>query len=238
MLCAIFRYLLNHCIFFSPSANVNLPRCVYSTLTASLAMINTAFKRQCTALFLTVIGVLGLRAQVISGVSTRYSNDLTEWEFFAWEQLSPEDIAAGIEPEEVLIGRLAPLWPMRMDLRDWQYELDGERGSIRQKWSTDKTHWELNDAESRITMQPTWPGQVRSWRITDNNISINLECRYGNVADEWLVNDPKYGSFFMYTLREGDPRDWNIKNKLNEEVPKGMQVALLFLVLYFTTNPN
>lgn len=197
-----------------------------------ITFLNTRF----LALAYALMSFLSLQAQVISGVSTRYSNDLTEWDFFALEQLSPEDVAEGMEPEEIEIGRLAPLWPMRNDLRDWQYELDGVRGSIRQKWSTDKTHWELNDPDSRITMQPTWPGQVRSWRITDNDISITLECRYGNVADEWLVNDSKYGSFFMYTLREGDPRDWVIKNKLNAEVPKGMQVALLFLVLYFSMN--
>jgi hypothetical protein len=125
---------------------------------------------------------------------------------------------------------------MRSDLRDWQYEINGSRGSIRQKWSTDKTHWELSDADSRITMQPTWPGQVRSWRITDNNITLTLECRYGNVADEWLVDDPKYGTFYMYTMREGDPRDWIIKNKMQSDLPQGIQMACVFIVLFFSIN--
>ena len=169
-------------------------------------------------------------------MSSIYSDDLTEWNLY-----QIEDADKGVaqdedyEPEEVLVGRLSVLWPMKEDrLRDWQYEIDGNRGTIRQKWSTDKTHWELSDSDSRITMQPTYPGDVRNWRITDNDITLTLRCRYGNVADEWLVDDSRYGTFYMYTLREGDPRDWIIKNKLKEEVPAGMQMAIAFVVMFFS----
>jgi hypothetical protein len=183
----------------------------------------------------------GLLAQTLSSISSTYSDDLTEWELFAYEELDVVDSTAladgeAVEAEEVRIGRLNLLWPMKQDaLRDWQYDIDGKRGTIRQKWTTDKTHWELSDADSRITMQPTWPGEVRNWRITDNHITLTLQCRYGNVADEWLVDDSRYGTFFMYTDREGDPRDWVIRNKLSADVPQGMQMALAFIVLYFST---
>lgn len=199
----------------------------YIKLNLNLSMVRS-FIFACLMLWVTA-----LHAQTLTGISSTYNDDLTEWELFHEVALEPDSVDT--EYEEELIGRLSPLWPMRKDLRDWRYEIDGNQGTIRQKWSTDKTHWELSDDESRITMQPTFPGDVSNWRLTDNNISLTLRCRYGNVADEWLVDDSKYGTFYMYTLHEGDPRDWVIKNKLNEDVPQGMQMALAFIVLYFST---
>jgi hypothetical protein len=176
------------------------------------------------------------RAQTVSMMSSTYSDDFTEWEILGDVLVSPADSVEGTEAEwdYETLGRLTLLWPQKRDLRDWQYDLDGKRGSIRQKWSNDKTHWELSDYDSRITMQPTYPGEIRDWRITDNHVTLNLRCRYGNTADEWLVDDERHGTFYMYTEREGDPRDWVIRNKLGEEVPAGMQMALAFIVLYFS----
>jgi hypothetical protein len=175
-------------------------------------------------------------AQTISLLSSVYSDDFTEWELYTDVLVTEADTLEGTEAEwdYEKLGRLSLLWPQKRDLRDWQYDLDGKRGTIRQKWATDKTHWELSDSDSRITMQPTYPGDTRDWRITDNNITLNLKCRYGNVADEWIVDDVRYGTFYMYTEREGEPHDWVIRNKLHEDVPVGMQMALSFLVLYFS----
>jgi hypothetical protein len=181
-----------------------------------------------------------LSAQSFSHVSARYSDDLTDWLIYQ-EHAIEVDTTLGVDAADIdteydyeLIGNLSLLWPLRKDLRDWQYEIEGERGSIRQKWSTDKTHWELSNRTSRITMQPTYPGDARNWRITDNDIVLNLQCRYGNTADEWLVDDSRYGTFYVYTEIEGDPRDWVIKNKLSKEVPEGMHMAIVFIVLHFS----
>jgi hypothetical protein len=184
---------------------------------------------------------LSVSAQIprLSSISSTYTDDLTEWELYMpdpdFEQADSLERDETEEPEEVFAGRMTIMWPMKEDrLRDWQYEIDGNRGTIRQKWSNDKTHWELSDFETRITMQPTYPGDVQNWRITDNTHTVTLRCRYGNIADEWIVDDSRYGIFHMYTLREGDPRDWVIKNELSDEISAGMSMSLIFIVMFFS----
>lgn len=192
------------------------------------------------AVLFLLLSLTALKAQKLSSIGSVYSDDLSEWVLYAPD---PESDAEPTDPEEeeselqeIEIGKLSPMFPFRDDrLTYWQYQTPEHRGTIRQKWTTDPTHWELSDEDSRITIQPTYPGDRRQWRITDNQITLNLRSRYGNVADEWILEDDQYGSFYMYTLREGDPRDWVIEDKLSEDIPDGMRMALTFTVMFFST---
>lgn len=167
-------------------------------------------------------------SQTISTVSSRWSDSFVEWDIYAPAQTDDEDA------EEPLYGELKLRWlNIRDDFSEWTYELGGKRGTIRQKWKSDPSQWELRTYEGDvITMKAPWSNDVTEWRVTDNTLTLTLKSRWTNQFDEWLVEDNNRGRFYVYTLQSGDPRDWAIEDNLNDEVSEPMKMALIFLVLF------
>jgi hypothetical protein len=62
-----------------------------------------------------------------------------------------------------------------------------------------------------------------------------LGSRWKNRLDEWLTDDPNRGRFYIYTLRERDPRDWAVEDNLSEEVSEPMKMALIFIAIFHST---
>lgn len=184
-----------------------------------------------TTLLLFLLGVC--TAQSITTVSTRWNNSFVEWDLLTAveNEESPEEM------EEVLCGELKLRWlNIKDDFSEWTYELGEKKGTIRQKWKNDPTQWELRTYEGDvITMKAPWSNDFKEWRITDNSISITLKSRWSNQLDEWLVDDNKRGKFYLYTLRQGDPRDWAVEDELNEEVSEPMKMAIIFLAIFHST---
>ncbi len=173
----------------------------------------------------------GLQAQVLSGVSSRWSDSFVEWEIF----IQPEKVAGEDElPEEEQYGELKLRWlNVREDWSEWDFELGGGRGTIKQRWKDDPSQWELRTYEGDIvTMRTAWPGDFSEWRVTDNSVTLTLKSRWTNQFDEWQVQDANRGRFYLYTLRSQDPRDWGIEDELDETVSQPMRLALIFLTLY------
>ena len=168
-------------------------------------------------------------AQTISTVSSRWSNSFVEWDIFAAPEYEGE--------EEIEYGELKLRWlNFKDDFSEWNYELGDQQGTIRQKWKNDPTLWELRTYTGDvITMKAPWSNDMNEWRITDNTLSLTLKSRWTNQLDEWIVDDTNRGRFYLYTLHSGDPRDWAIEDKLNEEVSEPMKMAIIFLVIYHTT---
>lgn len=192
-------------------------------------------------LFLVWWFVADVQAQIITSVSTRWSDSFVEWEIYA---VMPQDTSdAGTEegdddsepPEEELYGELKLRWlDVREDFSEWDYELGGQRGTIRQKWKDDPTQWELRSYDGNvITMRTMWSNDPTEWRVTDNSITLNLKSKWKNQFDEWLVDDLTRGRFYLYTITERDPRDWAIEDALNAEVSQSMKLALIFLTVFF-----
>ena len=174
-------------------------------------------------------------AQTISTISSRWDNSFVEWDIYiAGEQTDPD---AETAPEEELYGGFQLRFlNFQDDFSEWTYELGGERGTIRQKWKDDPTYWELRTYTGTvITMRTAWANDLSEWRITDNTISLNLGSRWKNRFDEWLVDDQRRGRFYLYTLNEGDPRDWAIEDELTEDVSEPMKMAIIFLTLIQST---
>mgnify|MGYP000905384457 CR=1 FL=1 len=188
-------------------------------------------------LFLFCWPVWCLQGQVLSTVSTRWSDSFVEWEIYA---TMPQDtIGADPEedaeaPDEELYGELKLRWlNLRDDFSEWDYEIGGDRGTIRQKWKDDPSQWELRSYNGDvISMRTAWPNDFNEWRVTDNSISINLRSRWTNQFDEWLVDDPTRGTFYLYTQIQRDPRDWIIEDALDESVSVPMKMALIFLTVF------
>jgi hypothetical protein len=176
-----------------------------------------------------------LHAQTISTVSTRWNDSFVEWDIYASEGQDETDSAE--PPEEVLYGELKLRWlNVRDDFSEWTYELNGERGTIKQKWKNDPTQWELRTYTGDVvTMRASWSNDFSEWRLTNNSFSLTLGSRWKNRLDEWLTDDPNRGKFYIYTLREQDPRDWAVEDNLSEEVNEPMKMALIFLAIYHST---
>lgn len=177
------------------------------------------------------------QAQTLSSISTRWNDSFVEWEIYAAtprDSTREETDEDSEEPDESLVGELKLRWlNVRDDYSEWDYEIDGERGTIRQKWKDDPSQWELRSySGSVVSMRTTWPGDFNEWRVTDNSIALNLKSRWTNQFDEWLVDDANRGRFYMYTMVERDPRDWTIEDSLDESVSQSVKMALIFLTVF------
>lgn len=177
-------------------------------------------------------------AQTLSGVSARWSDSFVEWELFATladtVQAEDEDSES---PDEELYGEMKLRWlDLRDDWSEWDYNLGDERGTIKMKWKNDPTQWELRGFDGAvITMRAAWNNDFTEWRVTDNSISITLRSRWTNQLDEWQVEDANRGTFYVYTVYRGDPRDWAIEDNLDGSVSQPMKLALIFLAVFHST---
>ncbi len=178
-----------------------------------------------------------LQAQVLSGISTRWSDSFVEWEIYAaiprdTTRTEPEEDSE--EPDESLYGELKLRWlNVREDFSEWDYEIGEERGTIRQKWKDDPSQWELRSYNGPVvSMRTAWPNDFNEWRVTDNSISLNLKSRWTNQFDEWLVDDSAHGKFYMYTLIKNDPRDWAVEDSMDDSISQSMKMALIFLTVF------
>lgn len=176
-------------------------------------------------------------AQVLSGISTRWSDSFVEWEVYAMASDSTEaaDDEDSEAADEELYGELKLRWlNVRDDWSEWDYTLgEEERGTIKMKWKDDPTHWELRTYSGAVvTMRTAWTNDMTEWRVTDNTISLTFRSRWTNQFDEWLVQDNTRGTFYLYTLRQGDPRDWAIEDGLDSSVSQPMKMALIFLTIF------
>ena len=145
-----------------------------------------------------------------------------------------ENLEEGEEPPQETIGELKLRWlNVRDDWSEWDFEVFGQRGTIRQKWKDDLTNWELRTYDGDvITMRAAWANDLNEWRITNNDFSLTLKSRWTNQLDEWLVQDPSRGRFYMYTMRQRDPRDWAIEDNLDETVSLPMRLAMMFIIVF------
>jgi len=178
--------------------------------------------------YLFMLPVIWAQDKVLSGMSTRWNDSFVEWEMFCFTQ----DTAA-LEEEE-RCGSLQLRWlNLRDDWSEWDYELDGARGNIRQKWKDDPTEWELRTFTGEVvTMRASWRNDLSQWRITNNSLSLNFRTRWSNQLNEWRTEDHTHGDFSIHTRFRNDPRDWIIEDDLREEIPQTMKIALLFLAIF------
>ena len=176
-------------------------------------------------------------AQRFSTLSSRWADSFVEWELYAVP--IPDSTQAAEQdaepPEETLSGEIKLRWlNMREDWTEWEYEYLGERGSIRRKWKDDPSDWELRAYNGAIvSMKTAWVNDFSEWRVTDNSISFVFGSRWKNQFDEWQAKDNNHGAFYLYTLKERDPRDWAIDDQTSAEVSNELKLAMIFLALFY-----
>lgn len=180
-------------------------------------------------LFFAVLFPIWGQNSELSGVATRWNDSFVEWELFCFSQDSMAE-----ENEEEHCGTLQLRWlNLRDDWSEWDFDLDGLRGTIRQKWKDDPTEWELRTFNGEVvTMRALWRNDLTQWRVTNNSLSLNFRTRWSNQLDEWRTENASHGAFQMYTRRRNDPRDWIIAEDMGAEIPQTMKIGLLFLAIY------
>ncbi len=167
-----------------------------------------------------------------------WSDSFVEWALYVSAADSTQNEEDDSEaPDEEEYGEMKLRWlNLRDDWSEWDFSIGDERGTIKMKWKDDPTQWELRTYSGAVvTMRAAWSNDLSEWRVTDNSISLTLRSRWTNQFDEWIVQDPTRGTFYMYTLVEGDPRDWAIEDNLDDSIPPTMKLALIFLTIYHSS---
>lgn len=161
------------------------------------------------------------RAQELIGFSVEYGDTFIEWEVI------PAD-------EEFEIGEFNLSWPHRSAWNDWEYNIAGRVGNVRQKWINRPNEWELIDGEYVVSIRNQWKGDLTIWQIKCDDYSLKFESKYHNVVDEWILTTKDYGSFEVFTDFEGDPRDWIVVDNLDEEIPLALKMAMIYVTIYYS----
>jgi hypothetical protein len=160
-------------------------------------------------------------AQYITGIGTKWSDEFTEWNIYT--------------DDEDLVGEITMRWQMQRDWTEWDFNLGDESGTIKLKWKNDPNLWEINGNNELITARTLWKDDASEWRITNNSQSITLKRRWNNNFNEWSLKSDKHGEFDIITDWEGDPREWIVKDDLDEDISDAMKVAILFLVTFHSS---
>ena len=172
-------------------------------------------------LFVVFSSIRTINAQELVGFSAVYGDTFVEW------KVIPAN-------EEIDLGELNLSWPHKSDWNDWQYQVDGSVGNIRQKWINKPNEWELIDGAYIVSIRNQWKGDLTIWKITCDEYTLRFESKYTNIADEWTLSTEKYGTFDIYTEYEGDPRDWIIEDGLQKDVPLALKMAMVFISIQYS----
>ncbi len=159
----------------------------------------------------------GSMAQALTAVYTRYDDSFGEWYFLTQEE------------EE---GTLNLRWLFDQNWTEWDYRLGELSGSIETKWKDSPKEWELRGGNHIVTARTVWPDDFKEWRINDGSHTFTLRSRWSNRLDEWELRNSNYGHWAMYTVYEGDPRDWIVEEELDADIPFETRLMMAFLVLF------
>lgn len=158
-----------------------------------------------------------LVGQRIYGVSTEWNDSFREWIIYG--------------EDEDQDGTLDMRWPLRNDWTEWDWDFADIRGEFYMRRPTDPEAWEGSGDGVIVEGRTIWPGDRGKWVIVSGELRIEIRTRYTNIADEWIVDDRKYGKLRMYTDWEGDPRDWIIEDELSEDVHVVVKLFMIHIAL-------
>ncbi len=157
------------------------------------------------------------RGQYLIGISTVWNDSFKEWTLIAEEESDD--------------GKLEMRWQLRNDWSEWDFDFAGVRGEIFLKRENDNQHWQARGNGDVVNARTVWPGDRSEWQVSYQDIDLTIRTVIRDIADEWVVEDRRYGTFLVYTDWEGDPRDWIIEDNLSEDIPHLMKIMLVHVVL-------
>lgn len=168
--------------------------------------------------FLSFCFIQILNGQQITHVATKWDDSFKEWILY--------------DAEKEVEGHLEMRWILNNDWGKWDYRLGEESGMIDMKWRESPEEWDIKGFDEIVYARTVWPGDLGTWRIKGEELTITFESRYTFRKDEWRIKTDRYGEFVIYTEFEGDPRDWVIYDDLSSEITFTMKMAMIFLAIY------
>ena len=175
----------------------------------------------------------GLIAQSLLGISTRWSDEFTEWDVYT--TLGDQNVYYEGEEEFIEVepsGELLMRWQANLNWAEWDFTVDDVKGSIRQLWKDDPTQWELRIGTEVVTCRAAWRDDLSEWRITNNSKTLVWKSKYRQSLVEWELRGGNYGEYYVYETFQNDPRDWVIVDELDDSIPFSMKMAMAFISIY------
>lgn len=169
-------------------------------------------------IFIIFLTLVTARTQYLEGASSKWDDDLTEWEIFLVNEESP--------------GSMVLRWKYPLNWTEWDFRLGEITGSVETKWRNDASEWVVRSAGEVITVRMLWANDPREWIITDNSTRITFKTRYGNTPEEWYMVEDRFGKFNIFTAYQGDPRDWVVQDDTEDAVTLPMKMAMLFVAVF------
>jgi hypothetical protein len=169
----------------------------------------------CLALCLLFLSpVFGQR---LLSFSSRWSDQLNEWEF---------------ETDEAEhAGEIRMQWTMQNDWTDWSISMGNQSGRLRLKWKDNPNEWELRMGGEIVTIRTAWRGRYQEWIVTSDSGRFTIRTVYGNILEAWETLNKTDNYFGLYTTWEGDSRNWTVVDEMKEEVSMPTKLALAFIAI-------
>jgi len=164
--------------------------------------------------------------QWLTGIETTWTDSFVEWQLYTEIDESSEDITP--------TGELELRWKNQDNWTEWDFDIDGFRGQILQASRNQPNQWEVRSDQGLITIRTRWVNDLTEWKITNNNISLVFKSRWRNTFNEWVLTDKKYGHFSIKAAWDGDPRQWDIYDELDEQITLSMKMAMVFVATFYS----
>lgn len=154
------------------------------------------------------------------GLSAQWDDRLDAWEVLYYD---PEGEENAIE--------LSQVWPLRTDWESWRLQGDDITGDISTQWRGDLTRWNIKIGEERLEIRQRWRNAPNQWEIVSDRGRSLLRTQLTNNANVWICSLEE-GDFAMYTMYDGDPRDWVIEDYIIDSLSDTEKLAMIFIALF------
>ncbi len=165
------------------------------------------------------------------GIETAWTDSFVEWRLYTEGAIEEEEDLDELEAT----GELDLRWKNQDNWTEWDYEINDERGQIAQVSRNRPDQWEARGDGGLVTMRPRWNNDLTEWKITGGSVSFVFKSKWRNNLDEWILVDDRYGHFSLQTAWERDPRQWNIYDELDEEIPVNIKMAMVFIATFYSS---
>ncbi len=190
------------------------------------------FKALFRIFILSLLIPSGLKAQSqLLELNSYFDDSAREWLLFGMLT----DSAVVEEPEEIE-GTMRIKWELNNDFSEWSIDYNEIFYTIKTKFGRED-RWELRSSDNELVELSTkWRNDMTEWTVKYDGLNIKWEAEYKNDLNVWFFETKENGFFEMYTLFEGDSRDWLFEDK-TKGIPDCVKMACLFITSY-VTNPK
>ena len=163
---------------------------------------------------------IAAQGQYITMVRTVWDDRFTEWEI--------------LDEETGESGEIRLRWTFPLDWTVWDIRWGDTTAEFSQTWRGNPEQWDLVMGTQRVTARTRWPGDYTEWRIRYMDETVIWKPVNQFNFEVWESEDLKRIPYRMYTLYEGDPRDWVIEDELREDAFP-LRLLLIMLTIYHST---